>query len=75
MATQFGADDTCLFGVFDGHGENGTPCSVFARDRISELLHSHTLLASDPEAAHRDAFVEANTCGVSASPTWMTTMR
>lgn len=60
MATQFGADDTCLFGVFDGHGENGTPCSVFARDRISELLHSHTLLASDPEAAHRDAFVEAN---------------
>eukprot|EP00959_Pyramimonas_sp_CCMP1952_P420138 8800185-Pyramimonas_sp.AAC.2 len=33
--TSFGGDPNChFFGVFDGHGENGTACSQFARDRV-----------------------------------------
>ena len=33
--TNFGGDPNChFFGVFDGHGEHGTACSQFARDRV-----------------------------------------
>jgi hypothetical protein len=36
--TKFGGDPNChLFGVFDGHGEHGTPCAQFARDRVRVL--------------------------------------
>ena len=60
VQTAFRSPDCCLFGVFDGHGENGTPCAAFARDRITELLKAHRSLTSDPEEAYRDAFLEAN---------------
>lgn len=34
--TSFGGDPNCqFFGVFDGHGEHGTACSIFTRDRVS----------------------------------------
>ena len=33
--TGFGSDnDQALFGVFDGHGEFGTQCSQYARDKV-----------------------------------------
>lgn len=33
--TYFGGDaEQCLFGVFDGHGEYGTQCSQFAKDKV-----------------------------------------
>lgn len=32
---QFGGDmEQALFGVFDGHGEYGTQCSQFAREKV-----------------------------------------
>ena len=27
-----------MFGVFDGHGQNGTPCSHYARDNVPEQI-------------------------------------
>lgn len=55
-----GAPGDFLFGVYDGHGEHGTPCSQFSRDRLAENLLKHPLLNTDVAAAFRDAFVETN---------------
>lgn len=36
--TAFNGDpEQHLFGVFDGHGDSGTQCSQFARDKVSRL--------------------------------------
>lgn len=35
MHTHFGGEpDQAFFGVFDGHGEYGTQCSQFAKDKV-----------------------------------------
>lgn len=49
-----------LFGVFDGHGDQGTPCSQFARDRLAYNLINHPALLTDTGRAFFDAFVLAN---------------
>ncbi len=37
--THFGGDpEQALFGVFDGHGEYGTQCSQFAKDKVRSEL-------------------------------------
>ena len=38
MHPQFGGDmEQALFGVFDGHGEYGTQCSQFAREKVRDI--------------------------------------
>ncbi|CAI5535389.1 unnamed protein product [Closterium sp. Naga37s-1] len=49
-----------LFGVFDGHGEQGTPCSQFSRDVLARNLLNHPALDADVPRAFRDAFVTTN---------------
>lgn len=40
--TYFGGDpEQCFFGVFDGHGEYGTQCSQFARDKVRPRRVAH----------------------------------
>lgn len=35
--TQYGGDpEQAFFGIYDGHGEFGTECSQFAKDKVSE---------------------------------------
>eukprot|EP00271_Cylindrocystis_brebissonii_P007875 TRINITY_DN21773_c0_g1_i1.p1 TRINITY_DN21773_c0_g1~~TRINITY_DN21773_c0_g1_i1.p1 ORF type:complete len:1072 (+),score=201.86 TRINITY_DN21773_c0_g1_i1:1144-4359(+) len=55
-----GSADDHLFGVYDGHGENGTPCSQFARDKVAENLLRHKLFRADVPQAFHGAFVSAN---------------
>lgn len=55
-----GEPDDHLFGVFDGHGEFGTPCSQFACDRLCENLAKHRLFRDDPPQALHAAFVSTN---------------
>ena len=41
---QFGGDmEQALFGVFDGHGEYGTQCAQFARDKVRQGSHAWTV--------------------------------
>lgn len=36
VQTYFGGDaEQCFFGVYDGHGEYGTQCSQFAKEKVS----------------------------------------
>lgn len=61
LGPVFGGDpDDHLFGVFDGHGEHGTGCSQFARDRVGQNLLRHRLFKSDVPQAFHGAFVSAN---------------
>lgn len=55
-----GEADDHFFGVFDGHGEFGTPCSQFACDRVCENLAKHRLFREDPPQALHAAFVSTN---------------
>mmetsp|Transcript_10771 Transcript_10771/g.14668 ORF Transcript_10771/g.14668 Transcript_10771/m.14668 type:complete len:1045 (+) Transcript_10771:197-3331(+) len=59
--TNFGADPNChFFGVFDGHGEYGTQCAQFARDRVVQNLLKDSNFATDPKKVYHKAFVDAN---------------
>ncbi|PNW77593.1 hypothetical protein CHLRE_10g443550v5 [Chlamydomonas reinhardtii] len=59
--TYFGGDaEQCLFGVFDGHGEYGTQCSQFAKDKVPENLMNNTHFAVSPEIAYHQAMVLSN---------------
>lgn len=49
-----------LFGVYDGHGEHGTPCSQFACARVADNLLRHRLFRTDVPQAFHGAFVSAN---------------
>ncbi|KAK9672055.1 hypothetical protein RND81_12G073100 [Saponaria officinalis] len=49
-----------FFGVFDGHGQFGTDCSNFVKDRLVEILSSDTNLLDDPVRAYNDAFLRTN---------------
>lgn len=51
VQTEFkGNPNSHLFGVFDGHGTQGTACSIFARDKVCAWALSHTRRA--PLAAY-----------------------
>lgn len=49
-----------LFGVYDGHGEFGTACANFARDKVPENLASSAHFGSSPELAFHHAMVITN---------------
>ncbi|RZC80934.1 hypothetical protein C5167_043523 [Papaver somniferum] len=49
-----------FFGVFDGHGQYGTQCSNFVKERLIEILENDTSLVEDPVKAHNSAFLAAN---------------
>jgi len=49
-----------LFGVFDGHGEFGTPCSQFSKDKVPENLLKHPQFKTNINAAYHQAFVDSN---------------
>mmetsp|Transcript_42463 Transcript_42463/g.127296 ORF Transcript_42463/g.127296 Transcript_42463/m.127296 type:complete len:1094 (-) Transcript_42463:580-3861(-) len=58
---QFGGDEEqALFGVFDGHGEYGTECSLFARDKVPENLLSNQHFIVSPEVAFVRSMVNTN---------------
>eukprot|EP00195_Chlamydomonas_chlamydogama_P010756 CAMPEP_0202906016 /NCGR_PEP_ID=MMETSP1392-20130828/37031_1 /ASSEMBLY_ACC=CAM_ASM_000868 /TAXON_ID=225041 /ORGANISM="Chlamydomonas chlamydogama, Strain SAG 11-48b" /LENGTH=1079 /DNA_ID=CAMNT_0049594355 /DNA_START=194 /DNA_END=3430 /DNA_ORIENTATION=- len=58
---HFGGDgEQALFCVFDGHGEYGTQCSQFARDKVPENLLNNAQLAVSPEIAYHRAMVLTN---------------
>ncbi|XP_058084360.1 probable protein phosphatase 2C 35 [Magnolia sinica] len=49
-----------FFGVFDGHGQFGTQCSNFVRDRLINILGNDPTLADDPKKAYDSAFLATN---------------
>ncbi|KAL5701601.1 hypothetical protein ACHQM5_026921 [Ranunculus cassubicifolius] len=49
-----------LFGVFDGHGQFGTECSNFVKDRLVEILTNDPTLSKDPVEAYNSAFSTVN---------------
>ncbi|XP_077232252.1 putative protein phosphatase 2C 35 isoform X2 [Tasmannia lanceolata] len=49
-----------FFGVFDGHGQFGTECSNFVKDRLVDILSSDPALLDDPIKAYNSAFVTTN---------------
>ncbi|KAF9618311.1 hypothetical protein IFM89_000946 [Coptis chinensis] len=49
-----------FLGVFDGHGQYGTQCSNFVRDRLVEILSEDPMLAEDPVKAYSSAFLSTN---------------
>ncbi|PIA44729.1 hypothetical protein AQUCO_01700374v1 [Aquilegia coerulea] len=50
-----------FFGVFDGHGQFGTQCSNFVKDRLVEILSEDAILIEDPVKAYNTAFLATNT--------------
>ncbi|BDA47891.1 Protein phosphatase 2C and cyclic nucleotide-binding/kinase domain-containing protein [Coccomyxa sp. Obi] len=58
---RYGGDSEQLFfGVFDGHGQQGTSCAQFAKDTVPQLLLCSTVLSSDPVAAFSEAMFACN---------------
>ncbi|XP_031398064.1 probable protein phosphatase 2C 35 isoform X1 [Punica granatum] len=49
-----------FFGVFDGHGQFGTQCANFVRDRLVEALLEEPSLLDDPVKAYNSAFLRTN---------------
>lgn len=49
-----------FFGVFDGHGQFGTQCSNFVRDRLIEIISCDPALSEDPVEAYNSAFQATN---------------
>lgn len=56
-----GNAETHFFGVFDGHGEFGTECAQFVKDKLPTVLAGEATLASDPDKALHSALVDVNT--------------
>ncbi|CAA3022131.1 probable protein phosphatase 2C 35 isoform X1 [Olea europaea var. sylvestris] len=55
-----GNPDVHFFGVFDGHGQFGTECSNFVKDRLVNILSNDAVLLDDPVMAYSAAFLAAN---------------
>ncbi|KAK7264557.1 hypothetical protein RJT34_32166 [Clitoria ternatea] len=55
-----GNPDVHFFGVFDGHGQCGSQCSNFVKDRLVEKLSNDPALLEDPVQAYNSAFLETN---------------
>lgn len=49
-----------FFGVFDGHGQFGTQCSNFVKERLVEELSNSSVLVEDPVRAYVSAFETTN---------------
>ncbi|XP_043711330.1 probable protein phosphatase 2C 35 isoform X2 [Telopea speciosissima] len=55
-----GNPDLHFFGVFDGHGQFGTQCSNFVKDRLIEILSEDPALLEDPVKAYNSAVLTTN---------------
>ncbi|CAN1324500.1 Probable protein phosphatase 2C 35 [Linum perenne] len=55
-----GNPDIHFFGVFDGHGQFGAPCSNFVKNRLVEILENDATLSDDPIEAYNSAFSRTN---------------
>ncbi|KAL3505825.1 hypothetical protein ACH5RR_031207 [Cinchona calisaya] len=55
-----GNQNVHFFGVFDGHGQFGTQCSRFVKDRLVEILSNDPTLLDDPAKAYNSAFLATN---------------
>lgn len=61
VKTQFqGNHNLHFFGVFDGHGQFGTQCANFVRDRLVDILSADIRLLDDPMKAYNSAFLATN---------------
>ncbi|KAK4283581.1 hypothetical protein QN277_000517 [Acacia crassicarpa] len=49
-----------FFGVYDGHGQCGSQCSIFVRDTLIETLSNDPALLEDPVKAYTSAFLATN---------------
>uniref|UniRef100_A0A7N1A1W1 protein-serine/threonine phosphatase n=1 Tax=Kalanchoe fedtschenkoi TaxID=63787 RepID=A0A7N1A1W1_KALFE len=49
-----------FFSVFDGHGQFGTQCSNFVKERLVEELSNNPVLLEDPLKAYNSAFETTN---------------
>ncbi|XP_057418132.1 probable protein phosphatase 2C 35 [Lotus japonicus] len=49
-----------FFGVYDGHGQLGSRCSNFVKDRLVENLSNDPALLEDPVQAYTSAFSTTN---------------
>lgn len=49
-----------FFGVFDGHGQFGSECSNFVKNRLVEILSGDPALLDDPVKAYTSAFLATN---------------
>ncbi|KAK4266442.1 hypothetical protein QN277_027364 [Acacia crassicarpa] len=49
-----------FFGVYDGHGQYGSQCSNFVKDRFVETLSNDHTLLDDPVKAYASAFASTN---------------
>ena len=49
-----------FFGVYDGHGQFGSECSNFVKDRLVETLSNDPALLDDPVRAYTSAFLRTN---------------
>ncbi|KAL2458587.1 putative protein phosphatase 2C 35 [Forsythia ovata] len=52
--------DAHFFGVFDGHGQFGTQCSNFVKERLVEILSNDATLFDDPVKGYKAAFLSTN---------------
>lgn len=59
--TPFGTNpNDHFFGVFDGHGEFGTQCSLFVKQKLCENLLRNNRFHTDPVEACHSAFLTTN---------------
>ncbi|KAI4345526.1 hypothetical protein L6164_012640 [Bauhinia variegata] len=49
-----------FFGVYDGHGQFGSQCSNFVKDRLVETLSNDPSLLDNPVKAYTSAFLTTN---------------
>ncbi|XP_047319350.1 probable protein phosphatase 2C 35 [Impatiens glandulifera] len=61
VGTQIqGNPNVHFFGVFDGHGQFGTECSNFVKDRLIQVLCHDRSFLDDPIKAYNSAFLSIN---------------
>ena len=58
--TRLGGSSDVFAGVFDGHGEHGTPCAEFAKDKIPELLAKDPARTGNLKKALFNSFTATN---------------
>ncbi|CAL5228982.1 g12217 [Coccomyxa viridis] len=55
-----GDPEQMFFGVFDGHGQHGTSCAQFAKDKVPSNLLASPHFATNPVEAFRSAMTLCN---------------
>lgn len=61
ISTQLqGNPNVHFFGVYDGHGQFGSQCSNFVKDRLVDKLSNDPVLLEDPVQAYNSAFSATN---------------